>query len=363
MTTRLLLVSTCGTSVLTNEADSETRQWLTKVANLATLDGADVTRLQELVNRRRERLFEGDEAERRKLSAELNGIGAVLDRWKPQRVLHLLVHTDTAADQATARLVADILDQNAPQVQLLTAPGLRTDDFLSFRGALDDLTRKIEEWVPSFPDAGWTTIFNLTGGFKPLSAYLQAIGMLHAHHCVYLFESASSLMEIPRLPIALVEVDKIRPYLTAFRRLDRKYSVIGKEVIGVLDTLMLVDEGQATSTIWGNAVWQRVRRTLLSEGLLDPISPKLVVEKIRKDVKDLPVERRLQVNEALDHLAAHLDLGHDLPESHKFKKLEGAPKQPSTHELYLWSDGGAWRLFGHFDDDGHFIADSLGTHL
>jgi len=35
---------------------------------------------------------------------------------------------------------------------------------------------------------------------------------------------------------------------------------------------------------------------------------------------------------------------------------------PSTHELYLWSDSGAWRLFGHYESST-FIADSIGPHL
>ena len=56
----------------------------------------DATRLTPIVEGHRESLKAADDLTRRKMSAELNGIGAVLDRYKPTQVFHLLVHTDTA---------------------------------------------------------------------------------------------------------------------------------------------------------------------------------------------------------------------------------------------------------------------------
>jgi putative CRISPR-associated protein (TIGR02619 family) len=171
MTTQLLLLSTCGTSVLTNDAGPESERWLKQIANKLTLDREDGERLSQYVAQRRDRILSADSARRRALSAELNGIGAVLDRWKPRRVQHLLIHTDTAAGRASANIVAAVLKNEQQQVQPLTAGGLRTDDFPSFREALAELTVEIEKWIGSGRQ-GWTRIFNLTGGFKSVNAYL-----------------------------------------------------------------------------------------------------------------------------------------------------------------------------------------------
>lgn len=362
MTEQLLLLSTCGTSVLTNGADPDTLNWLKDIANKKQLSDADTKRLHEHVAERKERLLQANPAERRRLSAELNGVAAVLDRWKPRRIQHLSVHTDTASGRAAADIVATVLEKEGGQVQPLTAGGLQTDDFPSFREALAELTVEIEKWIPASKQ-GSTTLFNLTGGFKSANAYLQALGMLYADRCVFLFESASMLMEIPRLPVKLAEAEEVRPYAKLFRQLAHGYSVDEKVAVGAPDSLLMVDDGQVTTSVLRDAVWGRVRKTLLGEGLLDPLSSKLVLEdSVRKAFNDLHEDRRVQVNEALDALSAHLDLVRELPKSNSFKKLQGNPAPPATHELYLWSDGSAWRLFGHFKE-GCFFADSLGSHL
>ncbi|HLH76747.1 MAG TPA: hypothetical protein VKV28_08075 [Candidatus Binataceae bacterium] len=363
MITQLLLLSTCGTSVLTNNADKETERWLKSITNNVALEGADAVRLEAHVAKRGERLEKADASERRRLSAEINGISAVLDRWKPSRVQHLLVHSDTAVGKAAVDLVKAVLDKDGQQVQLLTASGLRTDNLLSFREAIAHLTVQIEEWIPGHRQRGWRALFNLTGGFKSVNAYLQALGMIYADGCVFFFEGSSELMEIPRLPVRLAEADEIRPYTSVFRRLKHGYQVSERDAVGVSDSLLMFDDGQATTSVWGDVVWSRVRKKLFAEGLLDPLSPKLVIrEPVREAFRELEEARRMQVNDALDALSAHLDRVRALVKSEAFKKLSGNPSPPSTHEFYLWSDGAAWRLFGHYENE-RFIADSLGPHL
>src|SRR5690606_20853175 len=106
MVERLLLRSTCGTSLLTNGASADDRAWLTKVANDIEVDAA---RLTPIVSARRDALKAADEFTRRKMSAELNGIGAVRDRYQPKQLFHVLVHTDTALGRASADLVQEAL--------------------------------------------------------------------------------------------------------------------------------------------------------------------------------------------------------------------------------------------------------------
>lgn len=368
MTPQLLLLSTCGTSVLTNGTSDDMRRWLNTVANKSMLNESEVRRLQIHVAERRGQLRETNATVWERASAELNGIGAVLARWKPDRVLHLLVHTDTAAGCAAMEIVAEALRADGHEVQPLTAGGLRTDDAASFREALAELTRDIENWVATHREMGWSTIFNLTGGFKSVNGYLQALGMLHADRCVFLFDGAPALMEIPRLPVRLAEADDVRKHLAAFRRLELGYPVAASQVAGLPDSLLLFDAERVTTSVWGDVVWARVRNKLFAETLLPPLSPKLKVDGLSRGFDKLPSDRRVMVNEALDALSADLDGVRPLLRSNTFKPLGGSPRPPSTHELYLWSDGAAWRLFGHYEsandsDAKVFFADSMGEHL
>lgn len=361
MTNFLLLLSTCGTSTLTNGAPPDTVRWLVEIANRTTLAAPEQLRLDALVAECAAHLAEAGEAECCRRSAEYNGAAAARLRWPAARTQHLLVHTDTAVGRAASSIVRCLLARHGDPVEPLTVAGLRTDDHVSFRNALCDLTAEIEAWLPA--NRAGKTVFNLTGGFKSINAYLQALGMLVADHCVFLFETSEVLIEIPRLPVRLTDGDELRVHIEVFRRLAQRYPVSEAEAAGVPETLLLADDGQVTTSVWGDAVWGRHRKQLLADQLYPPLSPKIdLSDDVQRMFQTLEQDRRLQVNEAIDRLSAHFDLGHQLPSSNTFKKLKGNPSPPSTHELYLWSDGAAWRLYGHYTGD-RFVADSIGPHL
>jgi len=361
----MLLVSTCGTSIFTNGASTEDRAWLAEIANKKKLDDKESTRLQGIVDARKESILQADEEKRHQLSAELNGIAAVQNRWKASRVEHYLIHSDTVVGKASAEIVQNSIKQSSVQnnAQLLSTGGLCTDDALSFRTAMSDLTSPLINMLPGYREKGYRVIFNLTGGFKSVNAYLQAVGMLYADHCVFLFEGASDLMEIPRLPIELKETDTLRKFLVLFRKMAVGYPVLEQEVSTIPETLLLIVDGQATPSVWGDIIWQRDQKQLLGEKLFEPLSPKIQLsDSFRKSVAALAPERQFQVNEALDELSAYLDQGRSILKSRAFKALEGNPCPPSTHELYLWSDGNASRAFGHYQGS-IFVVDSMNAHL
>lgn len=358
MIERILLVSTCGTSLLTNGASTEDRAWLTKIANDVEVDAA---RLAPIISARREGLKAADEPTRRKMSAELNGIGAVLDRYKPKQLFHVLVHTDTALGRATAGLVQEAVGN---QSLLVSAGGLRTNSLASFREALADLTRQLDTLVRSYREQGWFVVFNLTGGFKSLNGYLQTLGMISADRCVFIFEGAPELMEIPRLPVRLSELDDVREHLDIFRRLAVGYTVSANDAKGVPDSLLMEVDGNVTTSVLGDVVWARHHATLFAERLLLPLSSKVrVADAVKKVFSGLEVAQKVQVNEAIDEFCAYVDHGRPLPKSRTFKKLQGDPVPGSTHELYVWSDGATGRLCGHFDASGVFVFDLLRGHL
>lgn len=358
MTARLLLVSTCGTSLLTNGANADDRTWLTKVANDVGIDDA---RFRPIVEDRRARLAAADEPTRRTLSAELNGISAVLKRYQPRQVFHLLVHTDTAPGKATVELIREALGKQTVPV---SAGGLRTNDLVSFRAALADLTKQLDELVQSYRSQGWFVVFNLTGGFKSLNGYLQTLAMISADRCVFLFEGAPELMEIPRLPVRLSEVDDLREHLGIFRRLSVGYAVEACAARRVPESLLIDVDGEMTTSPLGDVAWARHLPTLFAEQLHPPLSRKVrVSDPVQKVFSGLEAAQKVQVNEALDEFSAHIDHSRPLPKSRTFKKLQGDPVPGSTHELYAWSDGATGRLFGHYDAESVFVFDRLTNHL
>jgi putative CRISPR-associated protein (TIGR02619 family) len=358
MTSRLLLVSTCGTSLLTNGASPDDRAWLTKSANDVEVDAA---RLTQIVNARREGLKAADETTRRKMSAELNGIGAVLDRYKPKQLFHLLVHTDTEQGKATAYLVQEVLGN---QTSLVSAGGLRTNDLASFRAALADLTKQLEALVQSYRAQGWFVVFNLTGGFKSLNGYLQTLAMISADRCVFLFEGAPELMEIPRLPVRLAALDELREHAALFRRLAVGYTVRTDDAKGAPDSLLIEVDDVVTTSVLGDLAWDRHRKALFAEKLQPPLSTKVrLADAVQKVFAGLEAAQKVHVNQALDEFSAYVDHVRPLLKSRTFKKLSGAPAPGSTHELYVWSDGGTGRLLGHYDSAGNFVFDRLENHL
>ena len=360
---RLLLLSTCGTSLLTNGSDAQTRRWLVDKANDKMLPQKEEDRLKTLLEDRRTQLKAANPDKKRDMSAEYNGISACLDRWHPEQVQHLLLHTDTAVGKAAAQLVEEMLRVDGASVFLQTSAGLRTDDLLDFRAALTELTLKLETDLQDWRNQGWTIVFNLTGSFKSLNGYLQALGMIHADHCAFLFERARDLMVIPRLPVQLAEQKEIEKHLWVFRRLAVGYSVSTQEAEGVPGSLLDELDGKVMTSVWGDVVWARTQKHIYQTALLPPLSDKLQFsDKLRRTVRRLPGDRLAKVNEALDALAAQVDKERKHLKSETFKKLKGNPRPPSTHEMYAWSDDNASRLLGHYDN-GTFIIDDLVEHL
>ena len=368
MTERLLLVSTCGTSLLTNNKPksgdqtrhwmSPDREWLKAVANDVEVDGE---RLKPLVENRREWLTTADAPTRHEMSAELNGVAAVLERYKPRQLFHLLVRTDTKLGRTASELVQEVLGD---ATSFVSASGLRTNDLASFRAALADLTSQLDAFVQSYREQGWFVVFNLTGGFKSLNGYLQTLAMISADRCVFLFEGAPELMEIPRLPVRLSEIDELREHAALFRRLATGYTVRADDAKGAPDSLLMEVDGEVTTSVLGDVAWARHRAALFAEKLLSPLSTKVRVgDEVQKVFAGLEAAQKVQVNEALDEFCAYVDHCRKLPKSRTFKKLQGAPVPGSTHELYAWSDGATGRLSGHYDADGSFVFDRLTNHL
>ncbi|HRF00482.1 MAG TPA: hypothetical protein PLI18_08190 [Pirellulaceae bacterium] len=363
------MISTCGTSLLTNNADAATRSLLNQVANrtLASVSGEELERLTSRIAECRERLAAADLLQGRALSAELNGVFGYYD----DRPLghpadrHVLLHTDTLLGEETAGLLHGCLIRFGLSTTLQTFPGLRTDTLLNFQESVVSLIGWCQEELPGYRASGFRIVFNLTGGFKSIQGWMQTLGMIHADEIVYIFESANELLRIPRLPVAFEVGTKqvLRNHLPFFRRLATSHAVPwSAELRDIPEAFFVRMDDEVGFSPWGKLVWEQGRADLYGEQLLDPPSRRLrFSDRFRRAAAALAHDRLVILNERIDDLTRYLATGENLRRL-DFKPLRGNPLPNSTHEFDAWADQAAWRGFAHFDGNV-LVLDDLGVGL
>lgn len=364
-----LIVSTCGTSLLTNNIGPDVRNLLIKYANKAKPEDVskeDRERIQQHLDKRREEfVHESDLGRLADLSAELNGVIRYYDgNLKLSQDHHVLLATDTWLGEATAQIVAAALECYGHFVEIKRVQDLRTDDPDNFRWAMSDLVAWCVETVGGHRDSGYRVVFNLTGGFKSVQGFMQALGMIYADESLYVFERTERLLKLPRLPVQLDSKTILLRHLMVFRRIAAGLLVSESEVADVPESLVNMLDGQVVFSPWGDLVWHEAYRELFGSNLLKPISPKLVFgPQFQQSVGGLSSDRLRHVNERLAQLARRLEEGESYnPNSLDFKPLKGTGNKGSTHECDAWADQDAKRLFGHFEE-GRFVVDRLDKKL
>lgn len=362
MTPRLVL-STCGTSLLTNAADdSATRGLVIRHANAAAPD--DISQderesLSELIHKARARLEQADNEQLGALTAELNGIlrwyGGALGQSADH---HWLITTDTWLGTETGQSIAGVLERAGFVTEVKRIQDLRTSDLAEFRSAMAELARLCAQEVRGYRSSGWRVIFNLTGGFKSVQGFMQALGMLYADESVYVFERTDELLRLPRLPLTLDAPSLVRAHARIFRRLAVGLPVSTQEAAEVPDTLLMEEGGKVALSVWGDVVWAEAGRAILEERLWEPVDEKLrFASAFEKSASKCDRDRLRLINERLAQLARRLNDPAYNPRSLDFKELKGS-HGPWTHECDAWSDRDAKRLFGHFEQ-GVYVIDAL----
>jgi len=360
-----IILSTCGTSLLTNIAGND-RSLITRYANVREFKDIpenDRALLTSLINEMRQRLLDSTPEQTAELSAELNGLLRYYqNRLDSSRDTHWLIATETCLGRATADAIAKVLERFRHQVQVRTIQDLRTNSLEEFRSAMTELARLCTEEVQGYRNSGWKVIFNLTGGFKSVQGFMQALGMLYADESVYVFERTDELLRLPRLPIRLDADRLVEEHQLILRRLTAKLPVSSTQAKDVPDTLIMEIDNQVALSAWGEVIWAEAGRKLLEKRLWEPVDNKLRFgPSFEKSVDNYSGARKKIINERLAQLARHLDEPGYNPASLDFKKLQGK-HEPWTHECDAWSDQDAKRIFGHFEN-AIFVVDALDKGL
>ncbi len=300
-----IIISTIGTSLLTNQVDrknSDEQLWqkeLRDEANASEVEtSTHVKILVDTLKQRAEAKLQQGKKSARAASAELNGIYGVYgdELAQAKQDVQWLIATDTCQGQVTARIVEDYLkQQGVTQLQIYTPPGLSIKSTESFTEGMDDLIVWLQETIAPLRDR-YQVIFNLVGSFKSLQGYMNTIGMFHADEIIYIFEGeGSQLIKIPRLPIE-VDHQSLAPHAIALA-LAEVGSISNQAAEGIPEMMLgSIDDRKVLST-WGLLIWQNIQQKLLAQDLL--AFPRLQYAQTFKDdyarVKDPTERKKLQL--------------------------------------------------------------------
>jgi putative CRISPR-associated protein (TIGR02619 family) len=307
---RRFVLSTVGTSLFSNVLEiSERPVWsgrLNLLSNTITLPPDVAVKVDELRQRARARLHDGDVQTRRLLSAELNGIyGLYNDGLSSGEDVHYLIATDTALGRAAADVVCDFLRQHNMNASVHVPETLNTESPASFSQGMKNLLTWCEQTIPGFRAGGYEVVFNLTGGFKSLQGYLNIIGMFYADRLVYIFETGSALLSIPKLPIR-IDTEQLQAQADKLALLGTSVSMRYEEIMDVPEALLrLQTNGEATLSEWGALIWNSMKREVLAAQLLT--FPYLHYEpSLHKDFEKATPQQRVALQETLAEACAFL---------------------------------------------------------
>jgi putative CRISPR-associated protein (TIGR02619 family) len=311
-----LVLTTVGISLFVNSLTAEERenrgvQRLNLEANTTELSPDIDTFLTELAARAAQTLADAPVVQKRRLTAEMNGLyGLYEDQMQRARNdVHVLIATDTALGRRAVQVLESFLhSQGISNVQTWIPEQLSSADNLHFSHGIKDLLHLCEGNISGYRDKGYRIIFNLTGGFKSLQSYLNVAGMFYADEIVYIFEGSSQLLRIPRLPIQ-VDLTTLQVYRTQLALLDAGAILSHSKVAGIPEGLLDIDQkDDVTLSEWGKLIWNRARRDLYQRELFN--FPNIFYEEsFRRDFTKASRNERVDLQTTLAKASVLLDEG------------------------------------------------------
>ncbi|MEG4505006.1 putative CRISPR-associated protein [Microcoleus sp. F6_B4] len=323
-----LVISTVGTSVLTNQIDPEIDdnyyERLQQTANYTDNEIQDDPRIKQIISELKERaeqeLYSNDTDKIRKASAELNGIYGLYNEQIEQGIsdeqgipdTHLLVTTDTAQGRVSAEVVESFLkSKGLTNISTHAQPGLSTASSDIFVEGMAKLFPFMRENIKKYKDCRYDICFNLVGGFKALQGYFNTIGMFDADEIIYVFEGSNEVIKIPKLPVK-VDVEKVEPYKVQLAMMDvGEIHTSWEEAKKLPQDWVLVDGNEMTLSIWGQLIWNQCKEEIMSGELLK--FPKLEYAGSFKDdyTNQTDLQNRAKLQETLAKVAYLLAKGKD----------------------------------------------------
>ena len=313
-----LVISTVGTSVLTNQIDRDIDDngWYERLQQTANYTDNEIQHypdikqfILELKERAEQELSSNDTEKIRKATAELNGIYGLYNEQIEQGIpdTHLLVTTDTAQGTVAAEIVESFLkSKGLTNISTHDRSGLSTASSDIFVEGMAKLFPSIQETIKKWKKSKYTICFNLVGGFKALQGYFNTIGMFYADEIIYVFEGSNQLIKIPKLPVK-VDVSEIKPYEVQLAMMDvGEISTSWEEAQKVPKEWVFIIEPKMILSAWGELLWDQCKEELLSKEKPLPF-PKLEYhESFLNDYQAKPANEKIILQENLARAACLL---------------------------------------------------------
>jgi len=260
-----VIISTVGTSLITNPAAKEEKSTLYEYANCREQEYPEEYR--ELIDRLYTKAGKAIKDSPRSASAELNGIFALYGSELPDQSkdMHFLISTDTLQGEKSALLVKEYLNAKFTHVEVIKITNLNTRDKASFSEGIKELSKWCGDTLPGYKQSGYQIIFNLTGGFKALQGYMNIIAMLYEAKISYIFESKQvELIEVPRLPIK-IDTRFFEDYKEDLLSLNANKIYSENKFKDYPEAVFDVIEGNVMFSMWGKALWDRIKSDLFEQ--------------------------------------------------------------------------------------------------
>lgn len=261
-----LIISTVGTSLISNVASKEEQKQLYKYSNCSSKEcPQEIIELIDLLFEKVVAKIDSlDNHSLRRISAELNGILGFYNENFSNGIndLHFLISTDTYQGIKSAEVLKNYLETKKINVQLSIPKGLSTKNKDKFSEGIKELLKLFDDFLPGFHKDGYEIIFNLTGGFKSLQGYLNTIAMFYADKIIYIFESEQAeLIEIPRLPIKI----NSKPFKNYKDKLlllnaNKEYNI--DEFRNFPEAAIDIIDNKVILSIWGEVIWNKIKYKL-----------------------------------------------------------------------------------------------------
>lgn len=342
------IYTTCGTSTFTNPArkDPELNDLIVKNSNARNEDELSPG-AKEKIDAHYDSLIEEWQnysiTDARAKSAELNSLLSWQEKNNipASECLCFLLHTDTVLGANAASLVEEWLTHHGyMSVQLQKIDSLSTSSLENFEKGLASLA----EWAfanipsPEHRSSNEKYVFNVAGGFKSVSGFMQILGQFLADETIYLFEGHSEILSMPHLPVRWEENETIRQNFDDYRRVSLGIPPKNLERLNSL----WVRNGQFTP--WGQIAWESAKQELYGEKVYSFIFEKVKEgPAFRSSISGLLKEQVAIVNERIDDLCRYIKGGKKQPLKRlDYKKIQGGG--PYDYECDVW-DGNSKRFF------------------
>ena len=358
------ILTSCGLSMLTNYLKKFDifRGEVYKYSNAdkSEIDNGFLEKIDAAIEQLKEEISTLDNDNLKKLSAELNALVTFYKGEFNNKDFHFLLHTDTYLGEKVADVLEFFLNSRGIACNKFRAKDLKTSSVEEFEWALGGVVKDLSEEIDGYKTSGYEIIFNLTGGFKGVNSFLQTMASLWADKSIYIFESSSQLLEIPKMPIT-IDYKLFENNLEEFLKLERGERV---NLENIPKSIVLKLDNEYVLSPWGEIVWQKFKSEYLKENLINPYKERIIFSnEFKKDFQKLNPNEKSQLNKKLIELSKMIKTNKEYnPSSLRYHSLSGEIASKYKYEFYPFDGNDSRRVFCN-ETDGKIVIEKIDSHL